>query len=221
MASHDGLQGERAPRIAGPGCRVGDGTGGAGARRAQAAPRGAARSERGHAPRRHPRDGGSRARIAGASNARARGTTALPRRDVRRGDVHVLLRYVDDPEATMRELTRVLRPGGTLACLEFYRPDDRTLHAGWWAYTRLVMPVVGAVVSPAWRYTAGSSGRASAGSTTGTRSPNRCAGGRRPVCDSADARDVARRRHRDLGGEGRSPCRLSGISGRNDRRSTR
>jgi demethylmenaquinone methyltransferase / 2-methoxy-6-polyprenyl-1,4-benzoquinol methylase len=64
-----------------------------------------------------------------------------------------LLRYVDDPEATVRELVRVLRPGGTLACLEFYRPDERTFHAGWWLYTRLVMPVVGAVVSPAWRYT--------------------------------------------------------------------
>ena len=64
-----------------------------------------------------------------------------------------LLRYVDDPEGTMRELARVLRPGGTMASLEFHRPDDRMLHAGWWAYTRLVMPLIGAVVSPAWRHT--------------------------------------------------------------------
>ena len=64
-----------------------------------------------------------------------------------------LLRYVDDPETTIRELARVVRPGGTVACLEFYRPDDRLLHAGWWAYTRMVMPVAGAAVSPAWRHT--------------------------------------------------------------------
>ena len=62
---------------------------------------------------------------AGPSDARARG--ALPFADETFDAVTFtyLLRYVDDPEATMRELTRVLRPGGTLACLEFHRPDDR------------------------------------------------------------------------------------------------
>jgi demethylmenaquinone methyltransferase/2-methoxy-6-polyprenyl-1,4-benzoquinol methylase len=61
-----------------------------------------------------------------------------------------LLRYVDDPPAVVRELARVLRPGGTLASLEFHEPDDPFLRAGWRAYTRAVMPAVGAVVSSAW-----------------------------------------------------------------------
>ena len=33
-----------------------------------------------------------------------------------------LLRYVDDPPATLRELARVVRPGGTVAVLEFGVP---------------------------------------------------------------------------------------------------
>lgn len=64
-----------------------------------------------------------------------------------------LLRYVDDPESVVAELTRVLRPGGTLSCVEFQPPDERLTHAAWWAYTRLAMPVVGGVTSPAWRHT--------------------------------------------------------------------
>ena len=61
-----------------------------------------------------------------------------------------LLRYVDDPESVLRELARVLRPGGGLASLEFHVPDQPVLRAGWRLYTRTVMPAIGAMVSPAW-----------------------------------------------------------------------
>lgn len=61
-----------------------------------------------------------------------------------------LLRYVDDPGATLGELSRVLRPGGVLACLEFHVPQDPYTQAGWRAYTRAVMPTMGWVVSKAW-----------------------------------------------------------------------
>ena len=64
-----------------------------------------------------------------------------------------LLRYVDDPGATVRELARVLRPGGILASLEFHSPDDPVLMLGWRWYTRFVIPVIGAAISPAWRET--------------------------------------------------------------------
>ena len=61
-----------------------------------------------------------------------------------------LLRYVDHPVSVVAELVRVLRPGGSLASLEFHEPEPPMLRAGWRAYTRAVMPAVGAVVSPDW-----------------------------------------------------------------------
>ena len=61
-----------------------------------------------------------------------------------------LLRYVDDPAATMRGLRRVVKPGGTIAMLEFGLPRGpwRPL---WELYVRVGLPAAGAVVSPAWR----------------------------------------------------------------------
>lgn len=56
-----------------------------------------------------------------------------------------LLRYVDDPAATISELGRVLRPGGTLANLEFHVPPSRVWHPLWVLYTRVVLPVAGYV----------------------------------------------------------------------------
>jgi demethylmenaquinone methyltransferase/2-methoxy-6-polyprenyl-1,4-benzoquinol methylase len=61
-----------------------------------------------------------------------------------------LLRYVDDPAATVAELVRALRPGGVMASLEFHVPPEPWARTGWHAYTRTVMPAVGWAVSPAW-----------------------------------------------------------------------
>ncbi len=56
-----------------------------------------------------------------------------------------LLRYVDDPEATLRELARVVKPGGVVASLEFLLPPNPFWRFWWWGYTRLVLPLGGLV----------------------------------------------------------------------------
>jgi demethylmenaquinone methyltransferase/2-methoxy-6-polyprenyl-1,4-benzoquinol methylase len=61
-----------------------------------------------------------------------------------------LLRYVDDPLATLRELARVLKPGGTLANLEFLLPPNPVWRAAWVLYTRVGLPVAGLVASREW-----------------------------------------------------------------------
>jgi demethylmenaquinone methyltransferase/2-methoxy-6-polyprenyl-1,4-benzoquinol methylase len=60
-----------------------------------------------------------------------------------------LLRYVDDVPSTLRELARVVRPGGTIAMLEFGLPRGawRPL---WELYVRAGLPAAGAIVSPGW-----------------------------------------------------------------------
>ena len=64
-----------------------------------------------------------------------------------------LLRYVEDPAATVRELGRVLRAGGSIAMLEFSVPEAPLARLGWWIQTRVVMRLVGTAVSPAWART--------------------------------------------------------------------
>jgi demethylmenaquinone methyltransferase/2-methoxy-6-polyprenyl-1,4-benzoquinol methylase len=61
-----------------------------------------------------------------------------------------LLRYVDDPAATMRELARVVRPGGRVASLEFYVPPWRAAYWAWRFYTAVGLPVLGRIASREW-----------------------------------------------------------------------
>jgi demethylmenaquinone methyltransferase / 2-methoxy-6-polyprenyl-1,4-benzoquinol methylase len=54
-----------------------------------------------------------------------------------------LLRYVEDPQATLCELARVVKPGGAVASLEFLLPPSRFWRFWWWLYTRLILPAGG------------------------------------------------------------------------------
>ena len=60
-----------------------------------------------------------------------------------------LLRYVPEPLDAMRELARVLRPGGAIGMVEFGRPRGiwRPL---WWLFTRLALPAAGVVAGRGW-----------------------------------------------------------------------
>ena len=62
-----------------------------------------------------------------------------------------LLRYVDDPLLTMRELARVVRPGGRIGMVEFGVPPVAPLRVLWRVYTRVGLPLLGRLISPAWR----------------------------------------------------------------------
>jgi demethylmenaquinone methyltransferase/2-methoxy-6-polyprenyl-1,4-benzoquinol methylase len=60
-----------------------------------------------------------------------------------------LLRYVDDPAATLAELARVVRPGGTIAMLEFGLPRG-VWRPAWDAWVGVGLPLAGRLVSPGW-----------------------------------------------------------------------
>jgi demethylmenaquinone methyltransferase/2-methoxy-6-polyprenyl-1,4-benzoquinol methylase len=64
-----------------------------------------------------------------------------------------LLRYVADPAATLRELARVVAPGGRIASLEFAVPPNPAWRAAWRLYTQLGLPLLGRAVSREWAAT--------------------------------------------------------------------
>jgi demethylmenaquinone methyltransferase / 2-methoxy-6-polyprenyl-1,4-benzoquinol methylase len=64
--------------------------------------------------------------------------------------VTYLLRYVDDPGATLSELARVVTRGATVASLEFAVPRG-VWHPLWRVYVAAVLPGAGRLISPGWR----------------------------------------------------------------------
>ena len=64
-----------------------------------------------------------------------------------------LLRYVEDPLATMAELARVVKPGGRISSLEFAVPPQALWRGLWRFYTRVGLPVLGRAVSREWAHT--------------------------------------------------------------------
>jgi demethylmenaquinone methyltransferase / 2-methoxy-6-polyprenyl-1,4-benzoquinol methylase len=64
--------------------------------------------------------------------------------------VTYLLRYVDDPAATIAGLARVVRSGGTLASLEFGLPPAPHWRAAWELYTGVGLPLAGRVIGTGW-----------------------------------------------------------------------
>lgn len=61
-----------------------------------------------------------------------------------------LLRYVDDPRVTLFELARVVKPGRTIAGLEFGIPPNPVARAAWEAYVSVGLPLAGRAISPGW-----------------------------------------------------------------------
>jgi len=62
-----------------------------------------------------------------------------------------LLRYVDDPPATLSELVRAVRPGGTVAGLDFFVPTGRATRPLWDFYVDHGLPLLGRAIAPGWR----------------------------------------------------------------------
>jgi len=99
---------------------------------------------------------GARARFAGTDASRVQlvegQAEALPFADQSFDALSVtyLLRYVEDPAATVRELARVVRPGGRIASLEFGVPPLLGARAAWRLYTTIGLPALGRLASREW-----------------------------------------------------------------------
>jgi demethylmenaquinone methyltransferase/2-methoxy-6-polyprenyl-1,4-benzoquinol methylase len=99
---------------------------------------------------------GARARFAAADSGRVEllegQAEALPFADASFDALTFtyLLRYVDDPARTVRELARVLCPGGRIGSLEFGVPPWLPARVAWRFYTAVGLPTLGRLASREW-----------------------------------------------------------------------
>jgi demethylmenaquinone methyltransferase/2-methoxy-6-polyprenyl-1,4-benzoquinol methylase len=61
-----------------------------------------------------------------------------------------LLRYLDDLPAGLRELARVMRPGATVALLDFGVPPSPLPRLAWDVWVDFGLPLAGRAISPGW-----------------------------------------------------------------------
>jgi demethylmenaquinone methyltransferase / 2-methoxy-6-polyprenyl-1,4-benzoquinol methylase len=94
----------------------------------------------------------ARRRLNGAADLVEAGAERLPCADGEFDGLTFtyLLRYVDDPPAVLAELARVVRPGGTIAGLEFGLPEG-PWRGLWELHVRAALPAAGAVARNGWR----------------------------------------------------------------------
>jgi demethylmenaquinone methyltransferase/2-methoxy-6-polyprenyl-1,4-benzoquinol methylase len=94
---------------------------------------------------------GARARFGGRVELVEASADALPFADASFDHLTFtyLLRYVDDPGATLQELARVVRPGGTVAMVEFGLPGG-LWRPPWDLWVGVGLPLAGRFVSPGW-----------------------------------------------------------------------
>jgi demethylmenaquinone methyltransferase/2-methoxy-6-polyprenyl-1,4-benzoquinol methylase len=102
----------------------------------------------------------ARARFAGSIDLVEASAESLPFADATFDHLTFtyLLRYVDDPGATLAELARVVRPGGTIASLEFGVPGP-VVRPLWRLYVDLGLPLAGRAIGGGWREVGGFLGR--------------------------------------------------------------
>jgi demethylmenaquinone methyltransferase/2-methoxy-6-polyprenyl-1,4-benzoquinol methylase len=93
----------------------------------------------------------ARARLDGRAAIVEASAESLPFEDASFDHLTVtyLLRYVEDPGATLAELARVVRPGGLVASLEFGVPEGVTRPL-WDLYVDVGLPLAGRVLGRGW-----------------------------------------------------------------------